>query len=316
LEESDAMEDYLIVRGMINRDADTVEFLPFGELSSPEVPPQTPAGDYTLQLFDDTQVKHSISFEPNWYEIDNPTEDDGLGGFIIPVEADPSINKAKVLHNSISLGMINASANPPSVTVTYPNGGENLSGESVHLKWSASDSDDDPLTFDVQYSQNNGSTWNTLDVDLSGNSYSIPLSRLEGTAEGLFRVMASDGFHSAADQSDGVFSVPNNLPHVFLISPANKQTFVGAQIIPFRAEFFDREDLQSYGSIQWKSDLDGVLGEGHVLDWSAAQLSEGAHKITVKATDSEGASADASLTITIYRVWKSIYHYLPAVFRK
>jgi hypothetical protein len=316
LEEGDSLQDYLIVRGMISRYEDTLEFLPFGSLSSPAAPPQMPTGEYTLKLFDDTQVKHSISFEPNWYENDFPTEDTGVGSFIIPVVADPSIVKAEVLHNSTSLGTLNASANPPSVAVTYPNGGENLSGDSVNLQWSASDGDSDPLTFDVQYSHDNGSSWKTLDVDLTGKSYSIPLSRLAGTDEGLFQVAVSDGFHSVTDQSDGAFSTPNNSPHVFMISPADRQIFVGAQIIPFRAEYFDREDLHSYSSIQWKSDFDGVLGDGHLLDLSAVELSEGKHKITVKATDSDGASVKTSITLYIYRVANFSYLYLPTVFRK
>jgi hypothetical protein len=47
-------------------------------------------------------------------------------------------------------------ASPPSVAVTAPNGGEFLDGNPIVVSWTASDPDGDPLTFNVQFSPDNG----------------------------------------------------------------------------------------------------------------------------------------------------------------
>ena len=73
-----------------------------------------------------------------------------------PVPLDATIQKAVVLTDGVVLATRIASANPPTVAVTFPNGGENITQDPVLLQWTASDPDGDPLTFDVQFSADNG----------------------------------------------------------------------------------------------------------------------------------------------------------------
>ncbi|MCK4567487.1 MAG: hypothetical protein KAU48_09285, partial [Candidatus Thorarchaeota archaeon] len=54
----------------------------------------------------------------------------------------------------------------PTVTVTFPNGGEVLNGTEL-VTWDASDLEGDPLTFDVLYSNNSGSDWTSLATGLT-----------------------------------------------------------------------------------------------------------------------------------------------------
>ena len=60
------------------------------------------------------------------------------------------------------LGSKSATQNPPSVTIQYPTGGEDLSGDKVTLEWTASDPDGDSLSYTVKYSRDGGSTWKAL----------------------------------------------------------------------------------------------------------------------------------------------------------
>ena len=99
------------------------------------------------------------------------------------------------------------SANPPAVTLTYPTApGLTLSGHQT-VTWNASDPDDNPLTYSLLYSKNNGSTWTALATALTATSYALDFSELPGGAAARIRVQASDGFLTAQDDSDNSFTV-------------------------------------------------------------------------------------------------------------
>jgi len=78
--------------------------------------------------------------------------------------------------------------------VTFPNGGENLAGDSITVTWTGADADGDPLTYMLQYSSDNGATWEALTADLTATSYNVPRRLLRRTSAGRVRVIASDGF--------------------------------------------------------------------------------------------------------------------------
>jgi subtilisin family serine protease len=98
--------------------------------------------------------------------------------------------------------------NAPTVTVLYPNGGEIVAGTCA-IQWTASDPDGDPLTVDIEYSDDNGVTWYPIIMG-TGNTGSYPWdtnSVSQGT-QYLIRITVYDGFGGTAqDQSDGVFAV-------------------------------------------------------------------------------------------------------------
>jgi hypothetical protein len=96
----------------------------------------------------------------------------------------------------------------PSVEVLTPNGGEILNG-TITVEWDALDFDSDPLTFDILYSGNNGSTWFALDAGLTGMSYSWNTSEYTDGNSYMIRVIVSDGVEYAFDDSDNPFSIDN-----------------------------------------------------------------------------------------------------------
>ena len=59
--------------------------------------------------------------------------------------------------------------------------------------------DGDPLRFNVQYSRDNGATWEMLAQDVEGNSVELDASQSRLDHAGAFRVWASDGIHTAYD---------------------------------------------------------------------------------------------------------------------
>jgi hypothetical protein len=88
----------------------------------------------------------------------------------------------------------------------------------------------------------------------------------------------------------------NTAPSVMITSPANGASFSQGSHIDFAAYASDLEDGDVSASLLWSSDLDGIFGAGQLV---TASLSSGTHRITAKATDSEGLSGSAAVSITV-----------------
>jgi hypothetical protein len=193
---------------------------------------------------------------------------------------------------------VNAGAHPPQVTVVSPNGGEVLSGNSIVVSWMAGDPDGDPLTFNVQYSPDNGATWEMVAQNLTGTSATLDATNFVAGNQARVRVWASDGIHSASDESDATFVIPNRVPTVTIIRPANGTTIFVEQSLNLEADAYDVDAGSLDGAqVQWTSNLDGVLGDGAQL--TVSTLRAGTHQITVRADDGQGGVATASVTVTV-----------------
>ncbi len=198
------------------------------------------------------------------------------------------------------LKSVTAGANPPNVTVTSPNGGEVLGGNTITVTWTATDPDNDPLTFNVQYSPDNGASWEMVAQDIVGNSIGLDAANIvrSGGAQGLFRVWASDGIHTANDTSDRPFTVPNRVPQVNITQPSANVTIGISQTLNLEGTAYDVDTgTMADNQLRWSSNIDGVLGNGAQL--SIATLSEGVHTITFRADDGEGGVATDTVQVTV-----------------
>ncbi len=105
---------------------------------------------------------------------------------------------------------------PPSITVTYPNGGETLSGSAI-INWTAIDPDLGEtalLSIDLEYSSNGGGSWNPIASGGSNDeSYLWDISGLSDGSNYLVRATATDpGLLSDTDESDATFTIQNTGP--------------------------------------------------------------------------------------------------------
>jgi len=98
----------------------------------------------------------------------------------------------------------------PTVTLTFPNGGERLNG-TQSITWNPVDFDNDYLTFDILYSDNNGSDWSSLASGIAINQYEWNTTLHDDGSEYMIRVIVSDGEFSANDDSDSVFEIDNRV---------------------------------------------------------------------------------------------------------
>jgi len=296
-----SQEEYLMVYGQVNLSENTVSFSSFSPvtLTIEEAEERRPdTGNYTLQaLNSEGDILDEVQFRA-LPPLDAPNAN--FSSFGIPVSKDLDINEVRVLRDGNVLTSKTASPNAPTVTVETPNGGESLTGTQATIEWSGSDPDGDELSFIVQYSMNGGTSWKPLSVGTSQKSLVVNTSNLGGTDEGLIRVKASDGFNTAQDESDGTFSVPNTGPNTSISQPQQGAEIDTSATVVLKGDAADLEDGEVSGSnLRWRSSEDGQLGTGEALSVPASELSIGTHTITLEATDSNGATDEAKVTIEI-----------------
>jgi hypothetical protein len=112
------------------------------------------------------------------------------------------------------------------------------------------------------------------------------------------RALTSDGIHTASDASDGYFTVPNRPPLVEIVQPEEWRVAVAGQTVFLEALVYD-VDMETIGDldIQWRSDLDGPLGQG--MEFSTASLSVGTHLTMALADDGAGDVGVDMVCVTV-----------------
>ncbi len=200
------------------------------------------------------------------------------------------------------LTTVEAGLQPPTIAITSPAEGQDLSGDPIGVAWTASDPDGDPLTFNIQYTHDGGANWELVAQEVAAQEVAIEAVNLPagGVGQSRFRVWATDGIHSASATS-GAFTVPNHPPAVTITDPAVDVTVTISQTVALRAEAYDTE-LGSLpeGAISWASQLDGALGSGSQI--SVASLRAGLHTITVTADDGQGAQASDVVQVEVLEI--------------
>jgi hypothetical protein len=196
------------------------------------------------------------------------------------------------------LSSVTAGVSAPQVEVLSPDGGEVIAAGPVPVFWAASDPDGDPLTFNAYYSADAGQTWEALAVGIEGTQMTLDFDSLPSSSQALIRLEATDGIHSAFDDSDAFFSVSNHPPSVWITQPEQDVTVVVSQTVALSAMAYDPDlGLLQSDELAWTSTLDGLLGTGAQL--SLADLSAGEHIVIVTADDGAGGMATDSINVTV-----------------
>jgi hypothetical protein len=306
-----AAADMLVVEGAIDAATGSASLEPMFVL--PDAPLETPTpGQHTILLRSATgvelarypftlDVSHEEGFTPPagvFVENVNAQTVVKLIHAMVPYVA--GTTRVEILDTDGTLiGYRAAGANTPSVTLTAPNGGE-LVTDGALAAWTASDVDGDPLTYNLEFSADNGVTWELIAQSISDTQAGLYRINLKNTAQGLLRVAVSDGIHTAYDTSDAVFTVPNQPPDVKLLKPDSGSVYVAGQTVYMEGFVYDADSGTLDGeALTWVSDLDGELGHGATL--SVNTLSPGEHTLTLWANDgAPGGQVAASTHITVY----------------
>ena len=302
-----AQLDRLLISGVLDPATGTVDLQPIFTIPDAEEIKERIPGDYAILIKDrqgnelarypftpiPLEDSPQMPFGPPWNQ---PTREE-LILELVPAVAGTAAVEIEGPGGGV-LKRVTAGGAAPAVTLLAPNGGETLSGEMIAVAWQAADADGDPLTFNVDYSSDNGATWVVVAQNVAADTTEVPRANLKAGTAARFRVWATDGINTASDASDAAFTLLNRPPEVTIVSPAAAITTVLDQPVNLQATAYDVDTgSMADAQVSWRSDRDGWLGDGTQL--TVSDLSLGEHAITVQADDGAGGVASDSTRITV-----------------
>jgi hypothetical protein len=262
-------------------------------------PPGMPIAhpDWAAAFYDAAgAVLASYSFTPREHSDPEPGEVASLA-IAETVPWHPGTARIAILHRGEVVAERLVSARAPLFRGMTSLAGRLLAGDTVDLEWEAEDEDGDTLVYSLLWSAGDGTPWKTLASGLETTRHTVRLGLLPACERCRFRLRAADGVHTA-DFDTEPFALPPRPPAVMILQPRDGATFPTGLPVLFSARAYDPEDGPlGAEAFEWFSDRDGLLGTGAFLQISI--LSPGLHTIGVAATDGDGDSATAVITITI-----------------
>ncbi len=208
----------------------------------------------------------------------------------------PGLRTLHIVKGGVLLAELTASAHPPVIHDVAAVHDEAIPALSLAIN--ATDADQDPLRFSVQFSNDDGATWRTLRVNEGAFSFHVDPRFVAGGASCRVRVIATDGFHSAVAVSEP-FALPVAAPEVFIggVVEGQRLPYETTKTLPGFA--LDAEDGSlPAAALQWN--LAGPTprqGTGDTLPLQG--LAPGRYTATLSATDSSGQTGAAQLEFEI-----------------
>ena len=208
----------------------------------------------------------------------------------LPAEA----RTLRLVNSGVMLAQIEISAHAPQLQLDAPV----LADGKLKVTWTGTDEDGDTLSYTIQYSPDDGITWQTVNVNIPESAFSIDTAHLPGGDRTRVRVIATDGILTAVAISDAL-PLPRHPPavHISGIQEGQKFDFGGGLLVDGFG--YDPEDGSlDDGGLQWSlAGPEPRAGTGH--SFSLSGLAPGTYKLTLTGTDSDGTTGSQTLQFII-----------------
>jgi len=294
--------DHLVIQGYLGGDRGGGFFYPPRRAALAASMGNWGAGGYTFRALNQLGVPvYESQFSPEQHPDALDTIPLPSGVFSVALSASLSVHEVQVRAGADLLASMKISANAPHVNLLSPNGGEVIGEQEFEIQWSGLDPDGDSLWYTVEFSRDNGLTWNLLAADIRETSVRRSGAGFPATTNALIRVTGSDGFLSATDQSDQPFQIASAPALIEIQSPNDLPNITTNQSLVLHAEIRDLRDTVADAEVRWLSGDSRVLGTGRQLIVPAASLGIGPHRITVTARNTHQIVSSNSLDIVVLR---------------
>ncbi|MDI6791353.1 MAG: Ig-like domain-containing protein [bacterium] len=190
----------------------------------------------------------------------------------------------------------------PTVTLTFPNGGEQWSGTRT-IQWTAVDTDGNITGITIKYRVNG--VWYTIATnEANDGTYSWNTASVGDAANYLVRVTAidADGL-TGDDTSDAAFTIDNDAhtPTVTLTSPAAGDIWSGTQNIKWDGQDLDPGDILAMrinvsadSGTTWSLLANNEPNDG-IYPWNTTTVADGrGYMIAVTISDGTSTASDTS----------------------
>jgi ligand-binding sensor domain-containing protein len=186
------------------------------------------------------------------------------------------------------------SAHAPSVSFTSPNGGSYAADGSLPVGWTASDVDGDALSFYLEYSADNGATWQPVALHLTGSSYNWAPGFATASTTARLRITASDGFNTTQAVSPP-FALTARPPVAVIRDPQNGASFLEGEAIHLDGGSYTSSGLDQ-GAFSWLRD-GTPIGAGQVVTDTTTTV--GTHTYTLRVSD-HSLTGTAAITVSVH----------------
>lgn len=218
-----------------------------------------------------------------------------------PLPADTAI--VELRHGDHILAHLIHPAHAPTVHIhPVPAMAANLDSQAaltgtIALTWDAAHPDGVPLTYDVAYSADGGTTWQPIASGYVSTTLQWDSTGVSGASNALVRVEASDGFNTTSATSDASFPIAAKPPVVNIISPNAGTNLPNGQPLLLRGAAFDLQDgAVTEAALRWSSSVDGELGSGSEVE---VTLTPGRHTLTLRATNRRGLTSSTQMAVFV-----------------
>ena len=191
---------------------------------------------------------------------------------------------------------------PNCVLLTPTDGESGMVGELVVFGGTVGDPDILVDTLTVEW-KDGGAVVGTSIPTTAGN-VSLPLTELTIGAHVISMTVSDEMGATCTDQVTYLVREPNNPPTISIASPTTGDVATEGEPVLFDATVFDVEDAPGDLSVEWTSDLDGVLSttpadSSGFSRFTDTTMGRGSHTITLTVTDTDGAYTTGVLVLEV-----------------
>jgi len=256
----------------------------------------TGEGNYQLNLHGlGGEVIFHYTFEPTLIGAEDETAMPADFSFIVPFTT--NLSALSLWHGTTMLTQLELTTTLPTLQVS-----QQANGNEVVLTWQVSDN----VKVTVNYSADNGQTWQTLAVDLTANSFTLDKTQLMASADGLIEVIANNGAQTVREPLR-IGVVADKAPIVGISGITQTIQLKLGEPLVLAGTAIDLEDgTLSEDKLTWSSSILGPLGTGYNLILPQG-LDAGEHIITLGATDSAGNTAETTIQVVVTKESSSVY---------